>query len=151
MSTLSPKNDELTPISDDWEPSDKEIANYWSGEGHLVFTVRSYDPNTHYCPYEIEYEDYSGCVGGLDEMVGIEYAVNEGILDVGKLHIGCTYEVHGITAHFTRGDGWTTDDDVEYYIESVTQYAVLHQLIYAWWWHLVGHRIRNWQNARSKT
>lgn len=141
----------LVPIPDDWEPSEEDIKDYWSGEGHLEFRVLSYDKTTKYNPYEIECLDYSGCVGGLDETLGIEYAVNEGILDVGKLHIGCTYRVDGITVVWTRGDGWTTDDDVDYYIESVTQYAVLHQLIYAWWWHLVGHRIRNWRNARSKT
>lgn len=134
--------------TDEWEPSEEDIRDYWSGEGHLIFRVLSYDPTATYCPYEIDWLDYSGCVGGLDETLGIAYAVNEGILDVGKLHIGCTYEVHGITVVWTRGDGWETDDDVDYYIESVTRYAILHQLIYAWWWHLVGHRIRKWRNDR---
>jgi len=145
MSILSPKSDDL------YQPTEEEERDYWSGEGHLIFRVFSHTKGKGYIPYEIEVEDYSGCVGGLDETLGVEYAVNEGILDVGKLHIGCTYEVKGITVLWTRGDGWTTDDDVDYYIESVTRYAVLHQLIYAWWWHLVGHRIRNWKHARSKT
>ena len=145
MSILSPKNDE-------YEPTDEDIKDHWAGEGHLIFKVISYDPTAYlWSRYEIEEIDSSGCVGGLDETIGISYAINEGILDVGKLHIGFTYEVHDITSHWTRGDGWTTDDDVDYYIESVTRYATLHQLIYAWWWHLVGHRIRNWKNARSKT
>lgn len=144
MSISSLKNVELTTIPDEWEPSEEDLKDYWVGKGHLEFRVLSYDKTATYKPYEIEYLDYSGCVGGLDECLGIEYSVNEGILNTGKLHIGCTYRLDGITAHFTRGDGWTTDDDVEYYVESVTQYAVLHQLIYAWWWHLIGWRIRQW-------
>lgn len=128
-----------------YEPTEEDIKEHWAGEGHLVFKVLSYDKTKSYMPYEIEYLDYSGCVGGLDETLGIEYSVNEGILDVGKLHIGVTYTVNGITAHFTRGDGWTTDDDVEYEVESVTKELVLPEWLYAWWWHLVGHRIRNWR------
>lgn len=143
MSILSPKNDEFYQLTEEDE------KDYWSGEGHLVFRVLSYDPSAFPSSrYEIEVLDYSGCVSGLDEQISIDYAINDGILDVGKLTIGCTYEVHGITVVWTRGDGWTTDDDVDYYIKSVTRYAVLHQFIYAWWWHLVGWRIRN---ACSKT
>jgi hypothetical protein len=128
-----------------YRPTEEEERDYWAGEGHLTFHVVSYDPTSTYCPYEIDWDDYSGCVGGLDETLGIEYAVNEGILDVGKLHIGMTYEVQGITAHFTRGDGWTTDDDVDYYVESVTKVIYPHRLLKAWWWGLIGHRIRNWR------
>lgn len=140
--SLNPEEKLLTFIQE--EPTEEDIRDYWSGEGHLSFRVLSYDPSAHpWSRYEIEVLDYSGCVGGLDEQLGIDYAVNEGILDVGKLHIGCTYDVRGITVVWSRGDGWTTDDDVDYYVESVTQYAVLHQLIAAWWWHLIGWRIRN--------
>lgn len=141
---------ELIPISDDWEPSDEDIQDYWAGEGHLIFKVLSHDPDKRYCPYEIEYEEYSGCVGGLDETLGIEYSVNERILDVGKLRVGATYHVEGITAHFTRGDGWTTDDDVEYYVESVTETIHLHEIIAAWWWQHIGWRIRQWRNQRNE-
>ena len=141
----------LTDAEEMYQPTEEEERDYWSGKGHLVFKVRSYDP-TSFLPFEIECEDYSGCVGGLDETLGIEYAINEGILDVGPLHIGFTYEVSGITVVWTRGDGWTTDDDVDYYVEGgVIKYAPLRDLISAWWWHLIGHRIRNWKNARSKT
>ena len=42
--------------------------------------------------------DYSGCVGGLNETLGIQYSLNEGILDV-DLKLGYTYELQGITAH----------------------------------------------------
>ena len=133
--------------SDDCEDLPDDIEkDHWVGEGFLKFKVISYDKSSSYMPYEIEIIEYSGCLGGLEETMGIEYAVNEGILDVGNLHIGCTYLVQGVSADFTRGDGWTTDDDVEYSVESVTQYVTLHEFMSAWWWHLIGHRIRNWRN-----
>jgi len=135
---------EMVSVSDDWEPSEEEIADYWAGEGHLIFHVLSHTKDTKYCPYEIDWDDYSGCVGGLEETLGIDYSVNEDILDVGKLQIGVTYHVQGITAHFTRGDGWTTDDDVDYYVKSVTKIIYPGRFIAAWWWHLIGWRIRQW-------
>lgn len=137
----------LIETRDEFEPSDADIRDHWAGEGTLTFHVLSYDKNSKYLPYEIEWEDYDGCVGGLEETLGIEYSINEGILDVGPLKIGMTYFVEGITAHFTRGDGWTTDDDVEYNIKSVKQSITLHRWIYAWWWHLVGWRIRQWKKS----
>lgn len=137
----------LESDSELFQPSEEDMKDYWAGEGSLTFHVLSHTKGKGYIPYEIEWDDYSGCVGGLDEMLGIEYSINEGILDVGKLHIGVTYEVKGITAHFTRGDGWTTDDDVDYYVESVTKTIYFHRFIAAWWWHLIGHRIRNWRNS----
>jgi len=133
-------------ILDHYKPSEEDIPNHWNGEGTLEFRVLSYDKTSKYCPYEIEYLDYCGCVGGLDETLGIEHSINEGILDVGKLHIGWTYKIHGITVHWTHGDGWTTDDDVDYYIEGdIYKSIVLTDWITAWWWHLIGHRIRNWR------
>lgn len=120
--------------------------DHWNGKGHLTFTVLSHCPESKYCPHELEYEDYSGCVGGLSETLGIEYAINEGILDVGKLHIGVTYHVEGITALWSRGDGWTTDDDVDYYVETVKRRIKPISFVKAWWWHLVGWKIRQWKN-----
>ena len=138
----------LTALEDElYHPTPEEERDYWAGEGHLVFHVVSYDPSATYCPYEIDYDDYSGCVGGLQESLGLDYAINEGILDVGKLQIGMTYEVRGITVHFTRGDGWMTDDDADYYVESVTKILYPTRFIKAWWWHLIGHRIRNWRKS----
>jgi hypothetical protein len=135
----------IVNYKDLYHPTEDEEKDYWSGEGHLIFHVLSYDKDSKYNPYEIDWDDYSGCVGGLNESVGIDYAVNEGILDVGKLQIGMTYEVKGITSHWIRGDGWTTDDDVEYYVESVKKILYPRRFIMAWWWHLVGHKIRNWK------
>lgn len=136
----------FTSLPDELDEYEKSEKDHWVGKGHLVFRVISHDKSMSYEPYEIEWEEYTGCVGGLHDTLGIEYCVNEGILDVGKLKLGHTYVLNGIIPHFTTGDGWTTDNDVEYEVEFVTKYVVLHQWIYAWWWHLVGHRLRNWRN-----
>ena len=91
----------LSPSKNDWEPSEEDLKDHWSGEGHLTFKVLSYDPNAYaWSRYEIEVLDYSGCVGGLDETLGIGYALNEGILDAGNLHIGVTYTLHEIIVVF---------------------------------------------------
>ena len=147
MFTLSPKNVELISVSDDWEPSDEDMKDHWAGEGDLTFHVLSYDPTSKYCPYEIDWDDYSGCVGGLNETLGITYAINEGILDVYPLRLGMTYHVKGITVMHTRGDGWTTDDNSDYYVESVSKIFYPRRFISAWWHHLAYH-ISKW---RSKT
>jgi len=145
--SLNPEEKLLSFIQE--EPSEEDIRDYWSGEGHLIFTVISYDPDAYaWSKYEIDWEDYSGCVGGLDETLGIQYALNEGILDVGELKLGWTYEVHGITVEWTRGDGWTTDDDVDYYVEGEIRKRIhFSRWLSAWWWHLIGWRIRKWRNG----
>lgn len=154
--TLTELRELTSEEMDLYRPTSEEEKDYWTGEGDLTFTVISKSESPHkphqysYPKFEIDWEDYSGCIGGLDETLGIEYSVNEGILDVGKLHLGVTYHVQGITAHFTRGDGWTIDDDVDYYVENVTKIIYPHRFIAAWWWHLIGWRIRQWRNQRNE-
>lgn len=143
MFTLSPKNVEIVSVPDEWD--DEDERDYWSGEGDLTFHVLSHDPTCNYCPYEIDWDDYSGCVGGLNETLGISYAINEGIIDAHPLRIGMTYHVQGITVVHTRGDGWNTDDDSEYYVESVSKILYPDRFISAWWWKLIGHRIQKWK------
>ena len=128
------------------EPSEEDDQDYWNGEGELSFRVLSYSKGTVY-PWEIEYTDYTGCVGGLIETVGIEYAINEGMLiDQDKLRVGYSYTLHGVTVIWTRGDGWTTDDDVDYYVESVTTHFELIPWIKAQWWQHFGWKLREWMN-----
>ena len=134
------------PMEELFEPSKDDIRDYWCGEGGIIFTVTEHDPEARFCPFGFEIEDYSGCAGGLDETLGITYAINERILDVGKLHLGVTYYVEGITVVFTRGDGWTTDDDADYYVGSVKTKIHLIPFLKAWWWHLVGWRIKEWRS-----
>ena len=121
-----------------WE-DEKE---YWSGKGHLVFRTVSCDPADRFPSWEIEVEEYSGCIGGLHESVGITYAINQHILDGPKLRLGWTYIYKDITVTFTRGDGWTTDDDADYYVGSYEEVFKLGPWLSAWWWHLVGWRFK---------
>lgn len=133
----------LIAASDEWEPSDVDLKDHWEGEGDLIFHVLSHDKSSKYQPYEIDWDDYSGCVGGLHETFGISYAINEGILDVGPLQIGMTYHVKGITVIHTKGDGWTTDNDTDYYVESVSKILYPDRFISAWW-HRLTWRIKHW-------
>lgn len=136
----------LDLIEDGFEPSEEDIRDYWCGKGAITFTVTEHDPEARFCPFGFEVEDYSGCVGGLDESLGITYSLNERVLDVGKLRLGVTYYVEEITVVFTRGDGWTTDDDADYYVGSVKTKIHLIPFLKAWWWHLVGWRIKAWRS-----
>lgn len=61
---------------------------------------------------ELREWDYDGgVVFWIQEGVGFDYYVFDivGINEVGTWYIG------DIEGHFTRGDGWTTDDNVDYY------------------------------------
>lgn len=133
-------------VDDDDQITDLDMGDYWNEEGSLTFHVLSYDPNAKYYPYELEEEEWTGCVGGLLETIGLDYAIHDGVLDVGKLHIGMTYELTGITVTYTRGDGFSTDDDCDYYVKSVKKVFYPHRFLKAWWWHLIGWRIRKWRN-----
>jgi hypothetical protein len=122
----------LTLIADDRElPEDDhaEEREHWNGKGHIEFLVVQNAPDI----FEVEMVDYSGCAGGLQETLGIEYYIT----DIWCLHKGSepplleggTYTLNGVTAEWTRGDGWTTDDDVEYSFETITQKANEHRSI----------------------
>ncbi len=137
---------ELVPVPDEWEPSEEDMKDHWAGEGHLVFHAISHDPEAYWEKWEIDYEEYSGCVGGLDETIGISYAINKGMfIDPDEIRFGFTYTINEITVVFTRGDGWTTDDDTDYYCGEITKQFSLKLWLSCWWWHLIGHRIRNWR------
>jgi hypothetical protein len=140
---------ELTFMETEYEMTTENERDYWSGPGHISFKVLSHTPQS-FIPYEIEVIDYSGCLGGLNESLGFDYAINEGILYIDQpLRIGMTYHLHDVTVIFSRGDGWITDDNVDYYVGSITTEWHLFQWLYAWWWHFFGHRIRNWIYKRG--
>lgn len=140
ISTLSPKTDE-------YEPTPEEENDYWCGKGSITFKVISYDKNAEpWARFEIEYLDYEGCVGGIGETIGIEYAINEGYIgDPSKLKLGWTYTYGDIEAFFTRGDGWSTDDDVDWYTGYVTEHFDLIEWIKAWWRYLITDQILIWR------
>lgn len=142
---------EITGMGADYAPTDEEDRDFWSGEGHLSFTVTA---NRHDV-FEIDTLEYSGCVGGFDEGLGLEFGLREGHLgvDPSELKEGYTYHFDGITVSHTCGDGWTTDDDAEYYVGNVTserlpirQFVPL--LLRNWWWFSFGWKIREWRNSQ---
>ena len=136
-------DDELTEFEDICEPTEEDEQNHWSGEGHITFFVQQ---NKHDV-FEIEIEDYSGCAGGMGEIIGLEYAIHHELLhDSSKLREGYTYTINKLTAHFTRGDGWTTDDDVEWDFQTITYkiewFRFLKQKLTNLWWQNIGWRFR---------
>lgn len=108
-----------------YRPTPEEEKDYWSGPGHIVFFVEQNIEDV----FEIEIDDASGCAGGANEMVGYEYLIKEMLdIDISTLKEGHTYTIEGLNVVWTRGDGWTTDDDVDYY------YSALHDKIEPWRW-----------------
>lgn len=100
-----------------YQPSPEEERDFWAGRGNIDFFVIQKDP------FEIEVIDSSGCAGGLQETCGIEWWLEDSIYihkdpDI-RLWEGVTYRIDGLTVDFTQGDGWTTDDDAEYYFDDI--------------------------------
>jgi hypothetical protein len=134
---------EMLEAENDYEPSDEDIANHWAGEGFITFFVQQNIPDV----FEIEIDDSCGCAGGMGETIGLEYAIkNELGIDLDTLKEGYTYTINKLTAYFTRGDGWTTDDDVSWDFESLTHtiepWRYLKQKIANLWWQNIGWRLR---------
>lgn len=126
--------------TDDWyAPSEEDERDFWCGTGHIEFRVIQNCPDI----FEIEVLDYSGCAGGLNEGCGIDWWLTSEIClqeDPGiTLREGCTYTIHDLTVQFTRGDGWTTDDDAEYEFDDIT----MNWELFPYLWHkldMIWHR-----------
>jgi hypothetical protein len=132
-------------------PSEEEERDFWNGEGNLVFTVLSNRPDV----FEINIEEYSGCVGGFNEGIGIEWGLKDGYLDIdpSELHEGYTYYCDEITVSWYKGDGWTTDDDSDYYVGNIRSERLplikyLKLKLHNAWWFNIGWRINQWQRKR---
>lgn len=122
-----------------YTPTQEEEQDFWVGTGYVTFFVHQNAPDI----FEIEVEEYTGCLGGLDETIGIEFALKEGYLgvDLSELSEGVTYTLHDVEVSFTRGDGWLTDDDSEYYGGELTRdrrylKQVIHKIKMLWWRHV---------------
>lgn len=151
MIDLINMNAELEPLVDEFIPTEEEERDFWNGEGHIEFFVIQ---NTEE-DFEIEVLDYSGCAGGLDEGMGIDYWIKEveGLHrdPTVRLREGRTYCINGLTVTWTRGDGWEIDDDAEYEFESLTENwsldVWLPHKIKMIWWRLIGWRINRWKQG----
>lgn len=133
----------LLEFDTEFEMSEEDEKGYWSGPGYIIFFVQQNIDNV----FEIEIDEYTGCAGGADETIGLEWLIHhELIIDRDQLKEGHTYTIEGLNVVWTRGDGWMTDDDVDYY------YAALHDKIEPWrwfkqkvtnlWWQNIGWRLR---------
>lgn len=134
--------------------SPEDEKDYYSGVGELeIFVSMNYKPGTKDEVFEFEVIDYSGCVGYMQECVGIDYWLKDMICVYKGLDAGVTYVFKGITAHFTRGDGYTTDDDVEWYFDGMEERWNLWVWLKTWiknmWWLHVGWHIRAWRHRRG--
>jgi hypothetical protein len=136
---------ELFTVMDDlYEPTPEEEAEYWNGKGFITFYVIQNTPDV----FEIEIEDWAGCAGGLDETMGIAWCIEHWwcLQKEETLKEGVSYTLHGLTSHWTRGDGWEIDDDVKYDFEEMTSSWKLttriRQKLSNWWWRSIGWRLR---------
>lgn len=129
-----------------YTPTPEEERQHWVGKGHIEFFVEQNVPGI----FEIEIIDYSGCAGGLDETIGLDYAVKEFLVDVRELHEGVRYTIKGLTVSFTRGDGWTTDDDSDYEFEELEVHWSLlpwmKQKMFNIWWRQIGWKLHERKN-----
>jgi hypothetical protein len=149
-----PKFDfELKPVADPFAMTKEEEADYWNGIGHLEILVTYVNQKEKI--FEFEVIDQSGCVGGIEEAIGIDYLLTQ-MWSVQKpyeeggfkfpLKAGYSYTFHDIRAFWTRGDGYTTDDDVDYYHGLITRgfnpWTWLRIKIGNLWWDTIGWRLR---------
>ena len=67
-------------------------------------------------------------------------------LNIADLKEGHTYTIEKLTVVWTRGDGWTIDDDVDYYFENLKDeiqwFRFLKQKLTNLWWQNIEWRIR---------
>ena len=149
MIVFADDDDYFGMTKEEWDAAQKD---HWSGLGHIEFFVIQNTPDD----FEIDVIDYSGCVGGAHETLGVDYLIK----DMWCLHEdpdlilreGVYYIIHDVTVTWTRGDGWTTDDDVDYDYKSITHHTNLwlymsHKAKMIWW-RRVGWRIAQWRQKR---
>lgn len=75
--------------------------------------VRVGDPNVPKTWEVLDYDSGSSCFY-MDEL-GFRYLFEEYWSDLFEAHPPGVYVIEGSTGAYFRGDGWTTDDDAEFY------------------------------------
>lgn len=128
-----------------WTQEDE--ANYWNGVGTLKILVTLNIPSEEI--FEFDILEATGCLCGADEIIGIDYLLKE-IWGVQSYKYpfkeGMIYTFHNVSVTWTKGDGFTTDDDVDYYFGPLTYtwrpWTWFKTWISAKWWKHIGWRIR---------
>jgi len=137
---------ELTLIDEPYyEPTEEDERHFWNGEGFIKFYVEQNIPEDNI--FEIEIEDADGCAGGASETVGYDYLIKEMLgFDIKQFKEGHTYTIEKLTVVWTRGDGWMTDDDVEYYYENLKDeiewFRFIKQKLFNIRWQNIGWKLR---------
>ena len=138
-------NLDFTEIEESYEPSEEDERHFWNGEGFIKFYVEQNIPEDNI--FEIEVEDSGGCAGGAHETVGFDYLIKEMLdFDIKDLKEGHTYTIEKLTVTWIRGDGWMTDDDVEYEYETLKDeiqlFRFIKQKLINYWWQHIGWKLR---------
>lgn len=128
------------------KPTPEEERDFWNGIGLLeIYVTQSFKDSDGNYIFEFDVIDYEGCVGGIQEAIGIDYLLTHIWCLQKELREGYTYRFIGITAFWTRGDGWSTDDDVDYRYEIILSHfnplSWLLQKAKNIWWRNIGWRI----------
>jgi len=143
--------DEMVGVEDPNQMTKEEEADHWAGEGTLQILVLLNLPATdeHDRVFEYDVLEASGCLGGANETVGIDYLLQDiwGVLDMKyPLKEGHIYTFYKVTAYWTRGDGFTSDDDVEWNYGVLTEdfnlWTWLKVKPMAMWWKHIGWRLQ---------
>lgn len=115
---------QLTPAeSDDYEPPSP------STPGDLTFATGSitYDQWGRVDRVELLDYQYDGAFFWIQEGVGLNYFVDTADHDPVVLEENAVYVCEGLTVHYIRGDGWTTDDSEEWY-DYITRPATIEEI-----------------------
>ena len=123
LSIYGLEEDLMKPIQ---EEEVKEVFDFNSPEDVLIYVLHNPGYNTgEWKDYQIEECTVIGRAN--DEVTGaasyeasyggfLDYTI-EGMIDCPKKE--GYYVVEGVTGHYTKGDGWETDDDMDFYYENV--------------------------------
>lgn len=114
---------ELTMIA---SPSEPEKFDFNSPEDVLIKVVGPHDDdptNFEWGNWSIESTTIIRGVEGITGAASYEYSYGAGLDYTIEAITECPGEgwfvVEGITGHFTKGDGWMTDDDMDFYHNGV--------------------------------
>lgn len=120
--------------------------DFWEGVGSLTIFMTLVIPEEDIFEYEII--DWSGCVGGIQEAIGIDYLLTEiWCINKGReypLKEGIFYTFHNISSFWISGDGYSTDDNVYYYFDGLSYKLKLwpwfKTKVATTWWKYIGWR-----------
>lgn len=116
---------ELKPLDDDWEPPS------YNEKGSILVHVGPVYLLQGMATREYEVIDHDGCTFWIEEGEGFDYWLDQ----IDWPERGGYFYITNITGRYHRGDGYSTDDDVDWDYDPPRR-------VY-WWWRL-------WQWIRGR-